>query len=66
MIFNGLINVLVYLFNFVLKISGGGTSLLKLGGTHFHSILGVGIKRGNGYGMRNGIAEADSGSGIRK
>ena len=39
MIFNGLINVLVYLFNFVLKISGGGTSLLKLGGTHFYSIL---------------------------
>ena len=26
----------------------------------------VGIKRGNGYGMRNRIAEADSGSGIRK
>ena len=41
MIFNGLINVLVYLFNFVSKISGGGTSLLKLGGggTHYYSIL---------------------------
>ena len=39
MIFNGLINVLVYLFNF-LSHFWGGTSLLKFGGgdTHY-SIL---------------------------
>ena len=32
MIFNGLINVLVYLFNFKSKISAGGDFPIKIGG----------------------------------